>query len=606
MGKKAIIVLASIGIVGGVGAGVYFGMEDTPSTKAGHKSEDKVKEVAEHPSWQNLLDKDNKSSKDKDKKTNKKDVLASILEQRTDVEKRIGGVFLPDRSNNKGTDGINNVALQAIDVLNTQAEHEGTFLASLEDKKPLLANSGHSSNGNSGLPTDLNNNTIGDLPLDPNAGNNGGSIIDPIDPNEGNGGGTIIDPPITPPVDPPVTPPIEPNDAPVITAYDQQYHVGDNFDAYASVSAYDTEDGDLSHQVKVVTNTVNMNEEGTYKVTYQVTDSKGARTTFSISVKVLNDAPIIVAANKTISVGSNFNPMRGVIAWDKEDGNISGKVEVLLNNVNTNKAGDYQVVYGVQDQQGKQTTKKISVTVTNEAPTIVANDVIVEQGTAFEPLTSVTANDKEDGDITDRVIVVKNTVNTEVVGDYEVTYQVTDRHGLTTEKTITVHVTHTNVAPTIQAEDVIISKDADFDVLSEVSAFDAEDGDLTHAIKVIKNEVNMAVAGVYEVTYQVTDSNGETVEKTITVTVTHTNVAPTIHAEDVVIRKDADFDVLSKVSASDEEDGDITNQIKVTNNTVDMTTSGIYEVTYQVTDSDGETTEKTVKVTVIELVPFDN
>ena len=80
--------------------------------------------------------------------------------------------------------------------------------------------------------------------------------------------------------------------------------------------------------------------------------------------------------------------------------------------------------------------------------------------------------------------------------------------------------TKIKVAPTIQAEDVIISKDSDFDVLSKVSASDQEDGDLTHAIKVIKNEVNMAVSGVYEVTYQVTDSNGETVEKTITVTVT--------------------------------------------------------------------------------------
>lgn len=504
MKKQTIIILASLGIVGGVGVGVYAGMQDTPATKAGHKSEEVVKEAAKNTPWQKLIDKDKDKKKEKStQKERPKDVLASILDNRTTVEKRLSGFGLRERATSS-KEGINKVALQAIDMLNTQANKDSALLAAL-DNTPIP---NHVASRPAGDGTVINDLTpikpLPNVPTDP---------IAPIDPNDG-GGGTSVDPDPIEPIHP-----IEPNDAPVITSYDQQLHVGEVFNPMANVSAYDTEDGDLSAKVKVIANTVNMEKEGTYKVTYQVTDSQGARTTTRSTVKVLNDAPIIIAINKTVSAGSTFEPMRGVFAYDKEDGNITGKVEVLLNNVNTNKAGDYQVVYGVTDRHGKQTTKKISVKVTNEAPIITATNQTIEQGDTFDALAGVTASDKEDGDITSRLKVVNNTVDTDVVGEYEVTYQVTDNHGLTTEKTITVTVVHTNVAPIIEAKDVLIRKNSDFDVLSKVTAFDEEDGDITDHIQVIKNTVDMTTVGIYDVTYQVTDSNGATAEKTVKVTV---------------------------------------------------------------------------------------
>ena len=51
------------------------------------------------------------------------------------------------------------------------------------------------------------------------------------------------------------------------------------------------------------------------------------------------------------------------------------------------------------------------------------------------------------------------------------------------------------------------------------TAKDAEDGDLTEKIKVVRNNVDTSKAGTYEVTYEVTDSAGATATKTIKVTV---------------------------------------------------------------------------------------
>ena len=76
-----------------------------------------------------------------------------------------------------------------------------------------------------------------------------------------------------------------------------------------------------------------------------------------------------------------------------------------------------------------------------------------------------------------------------------------------------------NRAPVIYAEDKTVAVGDTFKPLEGVSAKDAEDGDLTSAIEIVENEVDTSRSGVYKVTYQVTDSNGVSVTKTIKVTV---------------------------------------------------------------------------------------
>ena len=325
------------------------------------------------------------------------------------------------------------------------------------------------------------------------------------------------------------------NSAPVIHATDKTITVGDTFDPMADVTAEDAEDGNLTTKIVVEKNDVKTDVAGKYEVTYKVTDNQGAtrRKTIIVTVnpkmEVLNEAPVIYATDKTITVGDTFDPMDGVTATDAEDGNLTTKIVVEKNDVKTDVAGKYEVTYKVTDNQGATRRKTIIVTVNpkmevlNEAPVIHATDKTITVGDTFDPKDGVTATDAEDGNLTAKIIVEKNDVDTTKAGKYEVTYKVTDIEGATSTKTITVTVNPKmevlNEAPTIDAADKTITVGDTFDPKAGVTAKDAEDGDLTNKIEVVKNTVDTKKAGEYEVTYKVTDSDGATRTKTIKVTV---------------------------------------------------------------------------------------
>ena len=354
------------------------------------------------------------------------------------------------------------------------------------------------------------------------------------------------------------------NEAPVIHATDKTITVGDTFDPMAGVTATDAEDGNLTAKVELEKNDVDTTKPGKYEVTYKVTDNQGAtrRKTIIVTVnpkmEVLNEAPVIHATDKTITVGDTFDPMDGVTATDAEDGNLTAKIEVKKNDVDTTTPGKYEVTYKVTDNQGASFTKSITVTVNpkmevlNAVPTIDAADKTITVGDTFDPKDGVTATDAEDGDLTAKIIVEKNDVDTTKAGKYEVTYKVTDRQGATRTKTITVTVNPKmevlNEAPTIDAADKTITVGDTFDPKAGVTAKDAEDGDLTDKIEIVKNTVDTKKAGEYEVTYKVTDSDGATRTKTIKVTVKEKAPAPSTDKDKTPTTPNKDKDKTTTVA----------------------------------------------------------
>ena len=332
------------------------------------------------------------------------------------------------------------------------------------------------------------------------------------------------------------------NACPVIQATDKTLTVGDEFDPLADVTAEDEEDGDITDKIEILENEVDTTKPGKYEVTYKVTDSGGASHVKTIKVTVnpkmepLNAAPIIEAEDKTLTVGDTFDPMADVTATDAEDGNLTDKIEILNNEVDTTKPGKYEVTYKVTDSKGASYTKSITVTVNpkmevlNAIPTIKAEDKTLTVGDTFDPKADVTAEDVEDGDLTDKIEVLKNEVDTTKAGKYEVTYKVTDRKGASRTKTITVTVNPKmeplNEAPTIDVTDKEITVGDKFDPKDGVTAKDKEDGNLTDKIEILKNTVDPSKPGVYEVTYKVTDSKGASCTKTIKVTVKEKTPAP--------------------------------------------------------------------------------
>ncbi|EUJ42504.1 immunoglobulin-like domain-containing protein, partial [Listeria fleischmannii] len=172
-------------------------------------------------------------------------------------------------------------------------------------------------------------------------------------------------------------------------------------------------------------------------------------------------APVITASNKSLKVGDSFNPLTGVSATDDKDGNLTSKIKVTSNNVDTSKPGVYQVVYSVADAAGNTATKTITVTVTSNDKPVISGAVnkTITQGTSFDPKAGVTATDTEDGNLTS-AITVSGTVNTNVPGSYPITYTVKDSDGNTTTKSITITVQAKATQGTVTANDFNIGKDS--------------------------------------------------------------------------------------------------------------------------------------------------
>ena len=230
---------------------------------------------------------------------------------------------------------------------------------------------------------------------------------------------------------------------------------------------------------------------------------------------VENNFPTISAVDKTIYEGETFDEKLDVTANDVEDGDITKNIEVVENTVNTKVPGTYKVSYKVKDTADNETLKTITVTVKeNKAPVI---DVENQKVVIYKELNiNITATDEEDGDLTKEIKEIENTVDLNKIGTYKIIYQVTDKYGKTTTKEITVEVIDRN-NPVINAEDIGISLNNEFDELKGVSAFDSDNTDITKDIKVIENTVNTKIAGTYKVTYQVKDKYGKTTTKTIKV-----------------------------------------------------------------------------------------
>jgi len=77
------------------------------------------------------------------------------------------------------------------------------------------------------------------------------------------------------------------------------------------------------------------------------------------------------------------------------------------------------------------------------------------------------------------------------------------------------------------------------------------------------------------------------------------NSKPEINASDKTIYINDKINLLEGIKATDKEDGDLTKKI-IVSGSVNNTKAGTYTVNYSVTDSFGETTSKTIKITVIE------
>ena len=189
--------------------------------------------------------------------------------------------------------------------------------------------------------------------------------------------------------------------------------------------------------------------------------------------------------------------------------------------------------------------------------------------------SGATASDNYDGDITADVVVGGDSVDTSTVGQYTVTYNVSDDAGnAATEVTRVVNVTDTT-AP-------VITLVGDTQITVEVgstytdlgaTASDNYDGDITTDI-VTLNNVDTSVIGSYTVTYNVTDSSGNDateVTRTVSVTDTTAPVITLVGDAQITVEVGSTYTDLG-ATASDNYDGDISADVVIGGDSVDTST----------------------------------
>lgn len=132
----------------------------------------------------------------------------------------------------------------------------------------------------------------------------------------------------------------------------------------------------------------------------------------------------------------------GATASDKEDGALTEKIATSGLPVPSTKPGEYIVLYEVTDSGGADASVQRKVTVLeNKPPIITLNDgasiEVIQSSTFNDP--GATASDPEEGDLTSQIEVL-GSVDTDVVGEYQIQYRVNDSVGEQATETRVVSV----------------------------------------------------------------------------------------------------------------------------------------------------------------------
>ena len=235
--------------------------------------------------------------------------------------------------------------------------------------------------------------------------------------------------------------------------------------------------------------------------------------------EVVNHPPVLtLVGSSPVTVFQNSSYVdQGATAQDQEDGNITDNI-VKTGSVNTSVLGTYTLTYNVSDSKGLSAIPVTRIVNVIQAPinhvpvlTLVgANPITVYQGANYVD-AGATAQDQEDGNITNK-IVVSGLVSTSTIGSYTLTYNVSDSQGLPATpitRTVNVVAVPQNNPPVLTllgANPEIIYVGTNY-VDSGATASDIEDGNITGRIASTTN-VNTSVVGSYYVTYNVSDSQG--------------------------------------------------------------------------------------------------
>ena len=143
-------------------------------------------------------------------------------------------------------------------------------------------------------------------------------------------------------------------------------------------------------------------------------------------------APVLEANDYQAYVGQYFDPLADM-NFNILESPSDEAVEVnYTKGYDLTKEGKYPITFTAKTSGGSESsiTRNLSVVVSPEKPVIYAPNKTVKKGSNYNILDDVSASDKQDGNLTSRVMVINDGgFDPNVAGIYDVEYKVTDKNG---------------------------------------------------------------------------------------------------------------------------------------------------------------------------------
>lgn len=141
-------------------------------------------------------------------------------------------------------------------------------------------------------------------------------------------------------------------------------------------------------------------------------------------------------------------------------------------------------------------------------------------------LAGVTASDEKDGDLTDQIFI--QGIGTSVQGSSTtVTYAVVDSANHVATATRELHYTDYNAPRFSLSQALRYTVGSPVTIRDRLQAQDSVDGDLSAQIRILSGGLSTNLAGIYPVTFEVTNSLGNTASVTLDVVIESQTAAET-------------------------------------------------------------------------------
>lgn len=369
------------------------------------------------------------------------------------------------------------------------------------------------------------------------------------------------------------------NGKPKITANDKFYKIGETVNINEGVTAKDAEDGDLTSNIEIVSNSYKEGKIGRFEVVYRVTDSDNNTTEKKSYITVYEDYTVVKSKygqfdklneyNEQFKIpvasitnnGGNYpnSPIERAIDnnrdthWETLNPNSSSfKNEVIFDLGETTEIS--RIAYAARNG-GKGFARKFEIYLSTEAE---GNDFRLAGKGEYNGSVNDVIEFKVDKTNARRVKFKFVEANQDWASIGEMSFYKTDDlaekiDNLFTDSTKTEVIEKYNTLDKLQglreevkghlaanlfeenlkkAEEIIRSKfprltipksvstkvGQEIDLNEEYTAIDTEDGNITDSVEV-SGKVNFNKTGKYPITYKVTDSDGNEVVETRTIAV---------------------------------------------------------------------------------------